>query len=89
MTKLRLAVVGAGHLGRIHARLASGLDGIELVGVVDPVEANRRQVTEETGAPGFASIHELFGVANAAVVATPTTSHSAVAKQLMQGGCIC
>ncbi len=86
MTKLRLAVVGTGHLGRIHARLASGLDEIELVGVVDPVLENREQVAAETGVPAFESIHELFGLANAAVVATPTTTHTDVAKHLLQGG---
>ena len=35
---LRLAVIGAGHLGRFHAKLARELDGVELVGVVDPLE---------------------------------------------------
>ena len=35
MSRLRLAVVGVGHLGRIHARLAAGVPEIELVAVVD------------------------------------------------------
>lgn len=86
MTKLRLAVVGAGHLGRIHARLANELDEVQLVGVVDPVAANREQVANETGAPAFQSIHELFGIAHAAVLATPTSTHADVAKQLLNGG---
>ena len=86
MSKLRLAVVGAGHLGRIHARIASALEGVELVGVVDPVAANREQVASETGAPAFSEIHELFGLADAAVVATPTTTHGKVAKELLHGG---
>ena len=37
VTPLRVAVIGAGHLGRIHARIAAGLDDIELVAVADPV----------------------------------------------------
>lgn len=86
MTKLRLAVVGAGHLGRIHARLASALEGVQLVGVVDPVAANRDAVTRETGAPAFEQVHDLFGIANAAVIATPTSTHADVAKQLLHGG---
>ena len=40
MSRVRLAVIGAGHLGRIHARLARALAEIELVAVVDPVAAN-------------------------------------------------
>jgi len=86
VSRLRLAVVGAGHLGRIHARIASGLDEVQLVGVVDPVAENRALVASETGAPAFREIHELFGLADAAVVATPTTTHPAVAKSLLQGG---
>lgn len=86
MTKLRLAVVGAGHLGRIHARLAHGLNEVQLVGVVDPIAANREQVTAETGVPAYAEIHELFGLADAAVIATPTCTHAEVAKPLLQGG---
>lgn len=86
MSKLRLAVVGAGHLGRIHARLANGLDEIQLVGVVDPVARNRESVTNETGVPAYENLHDLFGLADAAVVATPTSTHAEVAKQLLQGG---
>ena len=47
MNPLRVAVVGAGHLGRIHARIAAGLDEIELVAVADPVEAARISVAKE------------------------------------------
>ena len=36
MTPIRIAVIGAGHLGRIHTRLLAGDDQFELVGVVDP-----------------------------------------------------
>ncbi len=86
MSKLRLAVVGAGHLGRIHARIASALEDVQLVGVVDPVAENRALVASETGVPAFSDIHELFGLADAAVVATPTTTHTDVAKELLHGG---
>ncbi len=86
MSKLRLAVVGAGHLGRIHARIAAALEGVQLVAVVDPIAENRAQVTKETGVPVFSDIHELFGLADAAVVATPTTTHLEVGKELLHGG---
>lgn len=39
MKKTRLAVVGCGHLGTIHARLLAGRDDAELVAVVDPTAA--------------------------------------------------
>jgi len=86
VSRLRLAIVGAGHLGRIHARIAAALEDVQLTAVVDPVAENRALVTQETGAPAFSDIRELFGLADAAILATPTTTHAAVAKDLMHGG---
>lgn len=85
-SKLRLAVVGVGHLGRIHARLAAAMDEVELVAVVDPFEANRVSSAEETGARALADYRDLFGEVDAAVVATPTFTHRQVAGELLRGG---
>ncbi len=86
MSKLRLAVVGAGHLGSIHARIAAASESVQLTAVVDPVSENRERVAGETGVPAFRDIHELFGLVDAAIVATPTTTHIGVAKELLNGG---
>ena len=86
MSRLRLAVVGVGHLGRIHARLAAALPEIELVAIVDSRPEARAAVAAETGARPVAEYRELFGEVDAAVVATPTFSHHAVASDLMRGG---
>ena len=47
MSKLRLAVIGVGHLGQIHARLARQLENVELVAVVDPSPQARASVAAE------------------------------------------
>ncbi len=86
MSRLRLAVVGAGHLGRIHARLAAAMEEVQLVAVVDPVAEAREQVAADTGAKPLADYRDLFGAVDAAVIATPTTSHEQVASDLLQGG---
>lgn len=86
MTGVRLAVIGSGHLGRIHARIAAGLDDIELVAVADPVEAARRSVAQEGRTRGVSDYRELIGEIDAAVVATPTTTHHAVCTELLAGG---
>jgi predicted dehydrogenase len=83
---LRLAVVGVGHLGRIHARLILGLGNVELVAVVDPVEANRFQVAVDCGAQALADHRELFGRVDAAVIATPTRFHHRVGMELLSQG---
>lgn len=86
MTPLRVAVVGAGHLGRIHARIAAGLDEIELVAVADPVESARRSVAQEAQTRAVADYRELIGEIEAAIVATPTVTHHAIGMELLGGG---
>jgi predicted dehydrogenase len=86
MTPLKLAVVGTGHLGRIHARLAAENPNIELAAVVDPVEHARTAVAEETGALPVADFRDIIGKVEAAVVATPTSTHHEVGMALLAGG---
>jgi predicted dehydrogenase len=73
-------------LGRIHARLAAGVDEIELVAIVDSRPEVVTAVAAETGARAVAEYRDLLGEVDAAVVATPTASHHRVASDLIRGG---
>lgn len=86
MTRTRIAVIGAGHLGRFHAKLAAGIEQFELVAVADPSEPHRTAVAEEVGTQAVADYRELFGKIDAAVVATPTVTHHAVVLALLKQG---
>jgi predicted dehydrogenase len=86
VTPLRVAVIGAGHLGRIHARLASASEEIELVAVADPVEAARTSVAEEAKTRAVADFRDLIGEIDAAIIATPTTYHHVVGMELLGNG---
>ncbi|QDU93388.1 Gfo/Idh/MocA family oxidoreductase [Lignipirellula cremea] len=89
MKPLRLAVIGAGHLGRIHARLLKQLEEVEdvqLVAIVDPVEANRTAVAAEFGAMPLASHEELYSLVDAAVLAAPTNLHYPLGIDLLNHG---
>jgi predicted dehydrogenase len=83
---LRVAVIGAGHLGRIHARIAAGLEEIELVAVADPVAESRESVAYEVRARAVADYRELIGDVDAAIVATPTSTHHAIGVELLSSG---
>ena len=52
MSKLRVAVVGGGHLGRIHAKLLSSRDDVHFVGVIDPSPASR-EAAQKLNVPVF------------------------------------
>ena len=83
---LRLAVVGAGHLGRIHARLATQLDGVELVGVVDPIPSAAKSTARETDTRPFTNLEDIWDGVDAAIVATPTVTHDDVSRKLLNHG---
>ncbi|HEY2761577.1 MAG TPA: Gfo/Idh/MocA family oxidoreductase, partial [Pirellulales bacterium] len=84
--KIRLAVIGAGHLGRIHARLAQQIPEFELVGVADPLHEARQLAEAECPVPVVADYREFLGRIDAAVVATPTRFHHAVSVSLLAQG---
>jgi predicted dehydrogenase len=86
MNKLRIAVIGVGHLGKIHARLLRGVEDVELVGIVDPVEAARTAVAADLQVPAFADHRELLDKIDAAIIATPTRFHHNVAAELLESG---
>ena len=83
---IRLAVVGAGHLGRIHARLAHGLDDVQLIGVVDPDPSVRQTVSEQCDVPTYADCAPIIGRIDGAVVAAPTRHHHAITLDLLNRG---
>ena len=86
MKPLKLAVVGVGHFGGAHARQISSLEGVELIGVVDPNPESRRRAEKQFGAPAWAHHRELVGKVDAAVVATPTRLHHQVGCELLDAG---
>jgi predicted dehydrogenase len=86
MNKLRVAVIGVGHLGKIHARLLRQVEDAELVGIVDPVEAARAAVASDLNVPAFADHRPLLGQIDAAIIATPTRHHHSVAAELLSEG---
>jgi predicted dehydrogenase len=86
VTPLRLAIVGAGHLGRIHARLTAGLPEFELAAVVDQSAEACTAVAKENGTRAVADHRTLIGEIDAAVVATPTATHHEIAGELLRAG---
>lgn len=89
MSRLRIAVIGAGHLGRIHTRLAAARQDVELLGIVEPHAETRARVCGEFGVTGFASVDEIVDRLDAALVVTPTQFHHPVALPLLRRGIHC
>lgn len=81
---LRAGVVGLGMMGRNHVRVLRGLDGADLVGVVDP-EGDRFDAAN--GVPVYATLEELFEQRlDCCVVAVPTADHESVGLRCAEAG---
>ena len=83
---IRVAVVGCGHLGKIHARLINQNPAAELVAVVDPVEHARQQVANEQGCQAIADWEDAARMVDAAIIATPTQTHHEIAAGMIARG---
>lgn len=85
----RIALVGAGVIGRHHARVIAELaDRLELVAVVDPVAELAQQLVAGYGGKPFGSLAEALTGAevDVVVICTPTGSHGPVAIEALQAG---
>jgi len=72
---IKIGVLGAGHLGRIHIRILKNLEAFELVGFYDPDDANAKKTVDEFDVKRFSSELELIGSCDAIDIVTPTIFH--------------
>lgn len=86
MSKLRVGVVGVGHIGKNHARLYAELGSAEFSAIYDTDAAKTAELGGEFGVAVATSLEDFAQRVDAASVATPTSSHFAVARQLLDAG---
>jgi len=83
---LKIAVIGAGHMGRLHAEKFARCEGAELVAVVDPDAARAEAVAKPHHVKFFSQYKEIFPLADAAVIAAPTDRHHEIAAACLDAG---
>jgi len=84
---LKVGVLGAGHLGKIHLRLLQQSEKYELIGFYDPSPENTAKVVTEFGYKSFNSVDELIDAVEVVDIVTPTLSHFDCAKKAIEKGC--
>lgn len=72
---LKIGVIGAGHLGKIHIRLLKEISDFELVGFFDLDEENRKKVEAEFQVKAYEDMDELINAVDVVDIVTPTLSH--------------
>ncbi|HEX6973616.1 MAG TPA: Gfo/Idh/MocA family oxidoreductase [Vicinamibacterales bacterium] len=84
--RMRVAVIGVGHLGRHHARILSTLEGAELVAVVDTLPGRAAEIAAGTGARALTDYRDIVGDVEAVSIAVPTEQHRDVALPFLEKG---
>lgn len=81
-----VAVIGAGHMGKHHARIYSELPGARLIGIVDSDRARAEAMAAQYKTTAYTSIEPLLGQVKAVTVAVPTVAHVEVSAPLIERG---
>jgi len=83
---LKLALLGVGHLGKIHLKCLQAIPAIEVTGFYDPDEKAAEKVLANYAIRRFATITEAIDASEAIDVVTPTSNHFEVAAQAIKAG---
>jgi len=83
-TKVRTAVVGAGKMGAIHAKVYDQLEQSDFIAVVD-IDADKAQpLAEQYNCSAFSDYNDILGKVDAVTIATPTVTHLNLAEMFIE-----
>lgn len=84
MEKIRVGVIGTGHLGKLHTKMFSQLQNADLVGVFDADFSTAKTVAKENNTTAFETIDELISKVEAVSIAAVTSAHYQLAKKCLE-----
>jgi predicted dehydrogenase len=83
MKKIKIALLGVGHLGKFHLNCIKLVPEFELIGFYDANEKIAQKISQEHQIPYFQNIDELIEAADAVDIVTPTVTHFELAKKVI------
>jgi len=86
MKKLRVGVVGVGHIGKNHARLYAESSNADFSAIYDTDPGAAQRIADRFRVPSVSSLEQFVESVDAASVATPTRTHFEIARQLLKRG---
>ena len=72
---IKIGVLGAGHLGKIHLKCIQQIPDYELIGFYDPDDEKAKTVSDELGLKRFEDASSLIDASDVVDIVTPTISH--------------
>lgn len=85
-SKIKIGVLGAGHLGKIHLRLLKESARYDLVGFYDTQPQQAARIAREFGYRSFNDINSLLESVDVVDIVTPTVTHYELAKSALERG---
>lgn len=86
MSKRKIGLFGAGHLGKIHLKCILATEQWELAGFYDPDDKSAQSAIQQYGARRFASVRSLIEAVDAVDIVTPTPEHYKLAALAIRAG---
>src|SRR5437763_17138082 len=86
MSKLRVGVVGVGHIGSNHARIYSELPEADFAAIYDTDASTSKDMSGKYNVAATTSLGDFANAVDAASIATPTSAHFEVARALLERG---
>lgn len=86
MEKIKIGVLGTGHLGKLHTKMFSQIDTCELIGVYDINMEEAKLTAQEFGTKNFEDLNDLLNSVNAVSIAASTNSHYKLTKDCLDKG---
>jgi predicted dehydrogenase len=86
---VRIAVVGAGTMGRNHLRVYGMLKNVELVGLYDSDPEAAAEAAELSGCRRFDRLDEIPCSVDAVSICSPTSTHGAIGQRMLEAGVHC
>ena len=84
--RLRVAVIGVGHLGRHHVRLLRAMPEVEVVAAVDLLRERACAALTDSDALALEDYRDVLGRVDAVTIAAPTGSHLDIARAFLERG---
>ncbi len=81
---LKIGLLGAGHLGKIHLKCITSVADFELVGFYDPDKEKVKEVQETYGVRSFDNVSDLIDASDVVDIVTPTVSHFECASEAIK-----
>ncbi|HPK54534.1 MAG TPA: Gfo/Idh/MocA family oxidoreductase [Smithellaceae bacterium] len=84
--KIKIGVVGIGHLGNYHLQKYAQLENCEIVAIADTLMEKTRKAADIYHCASFSDHRNLIGQVDAVSIAVPTGEHYHVAKDFLTAG---